>query len=92
MDTHETPSLCSFSLRNFWGFPLLKATLMFYGRKTLKKNITDPNLLKLSLLFDQIGQRVKFQRLNILFLGLIGTNARMWEKFKDKLLNSNLVI
>lgn len=49
---------------------------MFYGRKTLKKNITDPDLLKLSLLFDQIGQRGKFQRLNIIFLGLIGANAR----------------
>lgn len=45
--------------------------------KHWRKNITDPNLLKLSLLFDQIGQRGKFQRLNILFLGLIGTNARM---------------
>lgn len=34
---------------------------MFCGMKTLKKNITDPNLLELLLLFYQIGQRGKFQ-------------------------------
>lgn len=57
---------------------------MFYGRKTLKKNITDPDLLKLSLLFDQIGQRGKFQRLNIIFLGLMG---QMLEREKNLKIN-----
>ena len=57
---------------------------MFYGRKTLKKNITDQDLLKLSLLFDQIGQRGKFQRLNIIFLGLMG---QMLEREKNLKIN-----
>lgn len=44
--------------------------------KTLEKNITDPNVLKLSLLFDHWPKR-KISETKYSFSGLIGTNARM---------------
>lgn len=58
----------------------------------MKESIIDPDLLELSLLFGQIGQRRKLERLIFFFLGPIRANSRISEKFKDKLINNKCVI
>lgn len=59
----------------------------------MKENIIDPDLLELSLLFGQIGQKRKLERLIFsFFLGPIRANSRISEKFKDKLINNKHVI